>query len=416
MAGSNDALPVRTGFLGWLNKRLPVDQFMRDQLTGYFAPKNFNFWYFFGVLSLVALIIQLATGIFLTMHYKVGETTAFDSVEYIMREVPYGWLLRYMHSTGASFFFIVVYLHMFRAMLYGSYKAPRELLWLFGMFVYLALMAEAFMGYVLPWGNMSYWGAQVIVNLFGTIPVIGPGLVDWIRGDYGIADATLNRFFALHVAAVPLVLLLLVALHLVALRQNGSNNPDGVEIKEKKGADGKPLDGIPFHPYYTVKDLVGVGVFLMLFAIVVFFVPTFGGLFLEPPNFEPANALSTPDHIAPVWYFTPFYAILRAVPDQQIGALLMALSLIGFILLPWLDRSPVKSTRYRPLRWKIALAVFVVSFVALGYLGLKPADGLYVLLARIFTGLYFAFFILMPFYTRGESTSRVPERVTFQTH
>jgi ubiquinol-cytochrome c reductase cytochrome b subunit len=416
MAGSNDALPVRTGFLGWLNKRLPVDQFVRDQLTGYFAPKNFNFWYYFGVLSLVALVIQLVTGIFLTMHYKVGEATAFDSIEYIMREVPFGWLLRYMHSTGASFFFIVVYLHMFRAFLYGSYKAPRELLWLFGMVVYLALMAEAFMGYVLPWGNMSFWGAQVIVNIFGTIPVVGPGLVEWIRGDYGIADATLNRFFALHVAAVPLVLLLLVALHLVALRQNGSNNPDGIEIKEKKGADGKPLDGIPFHPYYTVKDLVGVGLFLVAFAIVVFFVPTFGGLFLEAPNFEPANPLSTPEHIAPSWYFTPFYAMLRAMPNPGLGALAMAGSLVVLILLPWLDRSPVKSTRYRPLRWKLALAVFVISFVALGYLGLLPAEGIYVLLARIFMTLYFLFFILMPFYTRGESTSRVPERVTFDTH
>ncbi|MBK6673489.1 MAG: cytochrome bc complex cytochrome b subunit [Gammaproteobacteria bacterium] len=413
MAGSNDALPVRKGFLLWLNNRLPVDAFMRDQLTGYYAPKNFNFWYFFGVLSLVALVLQLVTGIFLTMHYKVGEATAFDSVEYIMREVPYGWLLRYAHSTGASAFFIVVYLHMFRAFLYGSYKAPRELLWLFGMAVYMALMAEAFMGYVLPWGNMSYWGAQVIVNLFGTIPVIGPGLVDWIRGDYGIADATLNRFFSLHVVAVPLVLLLLVALHLVALRHNGSNNPDGVEIKANKGPDGKPVDGIPFHPYYTVKDTVGLGVFLMLFAVVLFFVPTFGGLFLEAPNFEPAQPLNTPLHIAPVWYFTPFYAILRAVPDQQMGALLMALSLIGFFLLPWLDRSPVKSTRYRPLTWKIALTVFTISFVALGYLGLKPAEGSYVLAARIFTGLYFAFFVLMPFYTRGESTSRVPARVTF---
>ena len=412
MAADNSPLPERKGFMGWLNKRLPVDAFMRDQLTGYYAPKNFNFWYFFGVLSLVALVIQLVTGIFLTMHYKVGEATAFDSVEYIMREVPFGWLLRYMHSTGASAFFIVVYLHMFRAFLYGSYKAPRELLWLFGMAIYLALMAEAFMGYVLPWGNMSFWGAQVIVNLFGTIPVVGPGLVDWIRGDYGIADATLNRFFSLHVVAVPLVLLLLVALHLVALRQNGSNNPDGIEIKEKKGPDGKPLDGIPFHPYYTVKDLVGVGVFLILFAIVVFFVPTFGGLFLENPNFEPANPLSTPEHIAPVWYFTPFYAILRAVPDQRTGAVLMALSIICFIVVPWLDRSPVKSTRYRPLRWKLALAIFAVSFVALGYLGLKPAEGTYVALARIFTALYFAFFALMPFYTRGESTSRVPDRVT----
>jgi ubiquinol-cytochrome c reductase cytochrome b subunit len=413
MAGSNDALPVRTGFLGWLNKRLPVDAFMRDQLTGYYAPKNFNFWYFFGVLSLVALVIQLVSGIFLTMFYKVGEATSFDSVEFIMREVKYGWLIRYIHSTGASAFFIVVYLHMFRAFLYGSYKAPRELLWLFGMAIYFALMAEAFMGYVLPWGNMSFWGAQVIVNLFGTIPVIGPGLVEWIRGDYGIADATLNRFFALHVVAVPLVLLLLVALHLVALRQNGSNNPDGIEIKARLGADGKPLDGIPFHPYYTVKDLVGIGVFLILFAIVVFYVPTFGGLFLEPPNFQPADPLSTPDHIAPVWYFTPFYAILRAVPDQQLGALLMAASLVFFMFLPWLDRSPVRSTRYRPLRWKIWLGIFVVSFIALGYLGLKPAEGTYVLAARIFTTLYFAFFILMPFYTRGESTRRVPDRVTF---
>jgi ubiquinol-cytochrome c reductase cytochrome b subunit len=413
MAASNDALPVRTGFLGWLNKRLPVDQFMRDQLSGYYAPKNFNFWYFFGVLSLVALVIQLVSGIFLTMFYKVGEATSFDSVEYIMREIKYGWLIRYMHSTGASFFFIVVYLHMFRAFLYGSYKPPRELLWLFGMAIYLALMAEAFMGYVLPWGNMSFWGAQVIVNLFGTIPVIGPGLVEWIRGDYGIGDATLNRFFALHVVAVPLVLLLLVALHLVALRHNGSNNPDGIEIKSKLGPDGKPLDGIPFHPYYTVKDLVGVGVFLILFAIVVFFVPTFGGLFLEKPNFEPANPLSTPEHIAPVWYFTPFYAILRAVPDQQFGALLMAASLAFFMFLPWLDRSPVRSTRYRPLRWKIWLAIFAISFVALGYLGLKPAEGAYVIATRIFTVLYFAFFILMPFYTRGESSSRVPDRVTF---
>jgi ubiquinol-cytochrome c reductase cytochrome b subunit len=416
MAGNNDALPVRTGFLGWLNKRLPVDPFLREHLTGYFAPKNFNVWYFFGSLALLVLVIQLITGIFLTMHYKVGEATAFDSVEYIMREVPFGWLLRYMHSTGASAFFIVVYLHMFRAFLYGSYKAPRELLWLFGMAIYLALTAEAFMGYVLPWGNMSFWGAQVIVNLFGTIPVIGPGLVEWIRGDYGIADATLNRFFSLHVVAVPLVLLLLVTLHLVALHQVGSNNPDGVEIKDKKGADGNPVDGIPFHPYYTVKDIFGVGFFLVLFAVVVFFVPTFGGLFLEAPNFEPANSLSTPDHIAPVWYFTPFYAILRAVPDQQMGALLMALSLICFIALPWLDRSPVKSTRYRPLVWKIALAVFAVTFVALGYLGLKPAEGTYVFLARLFTGLYFAFFVLMPFYTRGESTARVPDRVTFSSH
>ena len=414
MAGdNNDGLPVRTGFLGWLNKRLPVDAFMRDQLTNYYAPKNFNIWYFFGSLALLILVMQLVTGIFLTMHYKVGELTAFDSVEYIMREVPYGWLLRYLHSTGASAFFIVVYLHMFRAMLYGSYKAPRELLWLFGMVIYLALMAEAFMGYVLPWGNMSFWGAQVIVNLFGTVPVIGPGLVEWIRGDYGIADATLNRFFSLHVVAVPLVLLLLVALHLVALRQTGSNNPDGVEIKANKGADGKPIDGIPFHPYYTVKDIVGVGVFLTLFCIVVFFMPTFGGIFLEQPNFEVANPMSTPLHIAPVWYFTPFYAILRAVPDQQLGALAMALSLVCFLLLPWLDRSPVKSTRYRGWMWKSALTLFVIAFVGLGYLGLKPPSDLYTLLARVFSVIYFAFFVLMPIYTKLDPVKPVPTRVTY---
>ncbi len=414
MAGdNNDGLPVRTGFLGWLNKRLPVDAFMRDQLTGYYAPKNFNIWYFFGSLALLILVMQLVTGIFLTMHYKVGELTAFDSVEYIMREVPYGWLLRYLHSTGASAFFIVVYLHMFRAMLYGSYKAPRELLWLFGMVIYLALMAEAFMGYVLPWGNMSFWGAQVIVNLFGTVPVIGPGLVEWIRGDYGIADATLNRFFSLHVVAVPLVLLLLVALHLVALRQTGSNNPDGVEIKANKGADGKPIDGIPFHPYYTVKDVVGVGVFLTLFCIVVFFMPTFGGIFLEQPNFEVANPMSTPLQIAPVWYFTPFYAILRAVPDQQLGALAMALSLVCFLLLPWLDRSPVKSTRYRGWMWKSALTLFVIAFVGLGYLGLKPPSDLYTLLARVFSVIYFAFFVLMPIYTKLDPVKPVPTRVTY---
>jgi len=416
MAGNDDTLPVRTGFLGWLNKRLPVDAFMRDQLTGYYAPKNFNFWYYFGVLSLVALVLQLVTGIFLTMHYKVGEATAFDSVEYIMREVPYGWLLRYLHSTGASAFFIVVYLHMCRAFLYGSYRKPRELLWLFGMAVYLALMAEAFMGYVLPWGNMSFWGAQVIVNLFGTIPGIGPGLVEWIRGDYGIADATLNRFFSLHVVALPLGLLLLVALHMVALRRSGSNNPDGIEIKEKLGPDGTPLDGIPFHPYYTVKDVFGIGLFLVILAIIVFFVPTLGGLFLEAPNFEPANPLSTPEHIAPVWYFTPFYAILRAVPDQRMGALLMLLAVVSFLFMPWLDRSPVKSMRYRGWLSRTALALFAVSFVALGYLGLQPADGVYVVLARIFTVIYFAYFWLMPIYTKLDPVKPVPERVVYRAH
>src|SRR6202045_982813 len=409
-------VPEKKGFLGWLNKRLPVDEFVKTQLTGYYAPKNFNIWYFFGSLALLVLVLQLATGIFLTMFYKPGELTSFDSVEYIMREVDFGWLLRYLHSTGASAFFIVVYLHMFRAFLYGSYRAPRELLWLIGMLVYLALMAEAFMGYVLPWGNMSFWGAQVIVNLFGTIPGIGTPLVEWIRGDYAIADATLNRFFALHVVALPLALLLLVMLHLVALHQTGSNNPDGIEIKEKVGPDGKPLDGIPFHPYYTVKDLVGVGVFLVLFALVVFFTPTLGGLFLESPNFEPANPLSTPEHIAPVWYFTPYYPLLRAVPAQRMGALLMLRAVILFLFLPWLDRSPVKSMRYRGWMPRTALTLFAVSFVVLGYLGLQPAEGLYVVLARIFTVIYFAFFLLMPFYSRIDAVKSVPDRVVYHAH
>jgi ubiquinol-cytochrome c reductase cytochrome b subunit len=406
----------KKGLWAWLNKRLPVDAFITEQLTGYYAPKNFNVWYFFGSLAMLVLVLQLVTGIFLTMFYKPGELTSFDSVEYIMREVDFGWLIRYLHSTGASAFFIVVYLHMFRAFLYGSYRAPRELLWLIGMLVYLALMAEAFMGYVLPWGNMSFWGAQVIVNLFGTIPWIGTPLVEWIRGDYGIADATLNRFFALHVAAIPLALLMLVMLHLVALHQTGSNNPDGIEIKEKVGPDGKPLDGIPFHPYYTVKDMVGVGVFLVLFALVVFFTPTLGGVFLEAPNFEPANPLSTPEHITPAWYFTPYYAILRAVPDQRMGALLMLLAVVSFLFLPWLDRSPVKSMRYRGWISRTALALFAVSFVALGYLGMQPAEGLYVMLARIFAAIYFAFFLLMPFYSRIDAVKPVPDRVIYHAH
>src|SRR5690348_10155818 len=412
MAAVQGAKPERKGFLGWLNKRLPIDEFISSQLTGYYAPKNFNIWYYFGVLATLVLVLQLVTGIFLTMFYKPGEATSFDSVEYIMREVDFGWLIRYLHSTGASAFFIVVYLHMFRALLYGSYRAPRELLWIFGMLVYLALMAEAFMGYVLPWGNMSFWGAQVIVNLFSTIPAFGPPLVEWIRGDYGIADATLNRFFSLHVVAIPLALLLLVLLHLVALRQTGSNNPDGIEIKKNLDKDGKPLDGIPFHPYYTVKDVVGVGVFFVLFAIVVFFVPTFGGLFLEGPNFDQANPMSTPEHIAPVWYFTPYYAILRAVPDQRMGALLMLLAVVSFLFVPWLDRSPVKSMRYRGWISRTALTLFVIAFIALAYLGLQPAEGLYVVLARIFAVIYFAFFWLMPFYTRIDPVKPVPDRVT----
>ncbi|HYM41511.1 MAG TPA: cytochrome bc complex cytochrome b subunit [Steroidobacteraceae bacterium] len=403
-------------FWAWLNKRMPIDQFLATQVTEYYAPKNFNVWYYFGSIALVVLVLQLVTGIFLTMYYKPGEATAFDSVQFIMREVDYGWLIRYLHSSGASFFFIVVYLHMFRAFLYGSYRRPRELLWLIGMGVYLVLMAEAFMGYVLPWGNMSFWGAQVIINLFGTIPGIGPDLVLWIRGDYGIADATLNRFFALHVAALPLALIGVVALHLVALHEVGSNNPDGIEIKDKLDKDGKPLDGIPFHPYYTVKDFVGIAVFLVLLAIVVFFVPTLGGLFLEAPNFEPANPISTPEDITPVWYFTPYYAILRAVPDQRWGALLLLIAVMLFLFVPWLDRSPVKSMRYRGWISRAALAIFVVSFVGLGYLGMQPALGVYVIMARILAVLYFCFFLLMPIYTRLDPVKPVPERVVYHAH
>jgi ubiquinol-cytochrome c reductase cytochrome b subunit len=412
MASTPDGAVQSRGFGAWIEKRFPLRELIESQLTGYYAPKNFNVWYYFGVLALVVLVSQLATGIVLAMFYKPGELTAFDSVEYIMREVPWGWLIRYLHSTGASAFFVVIYLHMFRALLYGSYKAPRELLWILGMLVYLALMAEAFMGYVLPWGNMSFWGAQVIVSLFGTIPVVGPGLVDWIRGDYGISEATLGRFFSLHVVAVPLVLVLLVTLHLVALRTSGSNNPDGIDIKKKLGPDGKPLDGIPFHPYYIVKDVVSVGVFLVLFAVIVFFVPTFGGLFLESANFEPANPASTPEHIAPVWYFTPFYAILRAVPDQRLGALLMLLAVLSFLFLPWLDRSKVRSIRYKGWPSRVFLALFAMSFIALGYLGLQPAEGKYVLLARVFSVCYFAFFWLMPLYTKLERAKAAPERLT----
>jgi ubiquinol-cytochrome c reductase cytochrome b subunit len=404
---------TKPGLWGWINRRLPVDSFVRSQLLDYYAPKNFNFWYFFGSLAMLLLVMQIVTGIFLTMFYKVGEGTSFDSVEFIMREVNYGWLLRYLHSTGASAFFLVIYLHMFRGMIYGSYKAPRELMWLFGMVIYLALMAEAFLGYVLPWGNMSFWAATVIINLFGAIPVIGPGLVEWIRGDYGIADATLNRFFSLHVVAIPLLLLLLVALHLVALHQVGSNNPDGVEIKEKKNASGIPLDGIPFHPYYTVKDIFGVGVFLTLFALVVFFVPTFFDLFLEKANFEPANPLSTPDPISPSWYFTPYYAILRSVPDKATGAVLMLIAVSAFFFLPWLDRSPVKSIRYRGWIFRTFFTLFIVSFLGLMYLGLQPAQGIYVTLSRVCCVPYFAFFVLMPFYSRIDPVKPVPERVTF---
>ena len=365
----------------WFDKRIPWREAVRKHLTEYYAPKNFNVWYAFGALALLVLVIQIVSGIFLTMSYKPDAERAFASVEYIMRDVYGGWLVRYIHSTGASFFFIVVYLHMFRALLYGSHRAPRELVWLLGMLIFLCLMAEAFLGYLLPWGQTSYWGAQVIVNLFSTIPYIGDWLAETIRGDFAISDVTLNRFFALHVAAIPLIIVALVFLHIVALHQVGSNNPDGVEIKENKNTDGVPLDGIPFHPYYSVKDTFCAVVFLLFFSAVVFFAPEMGGYFLEAPNFEPANPLKTPEHIAPVWYFTPFYAILRAVPpflDSQIwGVLAMGLAVVILFALPWLDYSPVKSIRYRGILYKSALALFVITFVALGALGVlapTPSD------------------------------------------
>jgi ubiquinol-cytochrome c reductase cytochrome b subunit len=403
---------MRGRLVNWLDDRLPIRALIESQLTGYYTPKNLNIWYYFGALALVTLAIQLATGIFLAMFYKPGEATAFDSVQHIMREVEWGWLIRYAHSTGASFFFIVVYVHMFRALMYGSYKAPREIVWIIGMLIYLALMAEAFMGYVLPWGNMSYWGAQVIVNIFGTIPGIGPDLVVWIRGDYAVGDATINRFFSLHAIAIPLALLLLVTLHIVALHKVGSNNPDGIEIGDRLDEQGHPVDGIPFHPYSTVKDIFVIAVFLVVFTFVLFFVPTFGGLFLEPANFEAANPFSTPEHIAPAWYFAPYYAILRAVPDQRLGALLMLLAVVSFLFLPWLDRARVRSVRYKGWMTRTALFAFAVSFIALGYLGLQPAQPVYVGLARIFTLIYFAFFCLMPIYSRLDRVKPLPARVT----
>jgi ubiquinol-cytochrome c reductase cytochrome b subunit len=400
----------------WIDERFPMTALWKSHASEYYAPKNFNFWYYFGVLSLVVLVIQIVTGIFLTMSYKPSAAEAFNSVEFIMRDVDWGWLIRYMHSTGASAFFIVVYLHMFRAVLYGSYQKPRELLWIFGFLIYICLMAEAFFGYLLPWGNMSYWGAQVIVSLFGAIPWVGNALVEWIRGDYYISDVTLNRFFALHVVALPLALVFLVIAHIMALHEVGSNNPDGVEIKKVKGPDGVPLDGIAFHPYYTVKDTVGVGVFLILFALVVFFAPEMGGYFLEHANFEPANSLQTPEHIAPVWYFTPYYAILRAVPDKLTGVLLMAAAVLLFAFLPWLDRGKVRSIRYRGPLFKTFVAAFAISFLALGYLGLKPVTPAYTIAARVFGAIYFAFFLLMPWYTRIDRTKAVPTRVTYHAH
>ena len=396
----------------WVDARFPATETYEYHMSKYYAPKNFNFWYFFGVLSMVVLVNQLVTGIWLTMMYNPSAEGAFASVEYIMRDVKGGWLIRYMHSTGASAFFVVVYLHMFRGLLYGSYKKPRELIWLIGMGIYLCLMAEGFFGYLLPWGNMSFWGAQVILNLPAAIPFIGDGLAEWVRGDYLISGITLNRFFALHVVAIPLVLVGLVFVHLVALHHVGSNNPDGIDIKKLKDKNGVPLDGVPFHPYYTVHDLVGIVVFFMIFFSVIFFFPEGGGYFLEPPNFEVANALKTPPHIAPVWYYTPFYAILRAVPDKLGGVIAMGGAIAVLFLLPWLDRSPVKSIRYKGILSKIALTIFTISFLILGYLGATPATPTATLVARICTILYFLFFLLMPIYTSIEKCKQPPERVT----
>jgi len=429
MAIENSGNAQGRGLRAWINARFPLDTMLKEHVTEYYAPKNFNLWYVFGVLSLVVLVNQLVTGIFLTMSYKPSAADAFASVEYIMRDVDWGWLIRYMHSTGASLFFVVIYMHMFRGLFYGSFKKPRELLWLFGMVIFVLLMGEAFMGYLLPWGQMSYWGAQVIVNLFSAIPFVGPDVSEWLRGDYLVSDATLNRFFAFHVIALPLVLVGLVFAHLIALHEVGSNNPDGIEIKKLKDKKtGIPLDGIAFHPYYTVKDMVGVAVFLIVFSVIIFFAPEMGGYFLEANNFVPANPLVTPAHIAPVWYFTPYYSVLRAVPpifnSQFPGVAAMGLSVMVFALLPWLDKSPVKSIRYRGTLYKKWLASFVVSFLILGYLGTEPSNiwgqfGSWLghadratVVARIATTVYFAFFVLMPWYTKKDKTLPVPERVT----
>jgi ubiquinol-cytochrome c reductase cytochrome b subunit len=418
---------VITKILNWFDERYPVTKFWEEHLSKYYAPKNFNFWYFFGSLAMLVLVIQVVTGIFLTMHYKPDTELAFESVEHIMRDVSWGWLMRYLHSTGASMFFVVIYLHMFRGLLYGSYRKPRELLWIIGMIIYLALMAESFFGYLLPWGNMSFWGAQVIISLFGAIPFIGEGLAEWIRGDFVVSDATLTRFFAFHVILVPLLIIGLVFVHMVALHKTGSNNPDGIEIKKNKDENGIPKDGIPFHPYYTVKDIFGCGVFLFILFGITFLAPELSGWFLERANFEPANALQTPPDIIPLWYLTPYYSILRAVtyPLFGIDAKLWGVFSMGFaifllFLLPWLDRSPVKSIRYRGWMFKSALTVFTVSFVLLGYLGTKNPQAVDLVLfsnlqwAQICYFLYFAFFLLMPIYTKLDPVKPVPDRVTFK--
>ena len=407
-----------SGFMVWVDDRFPLTETFEYHMSKYYAPKNFNFWYFFGILSMIVLVMQLLTGIWLTMSYSPSD--AFASVEYIMRDVEYGWLLRYLHSTGASAFFIVVYLHMFRGLMYGSYRQPRELLWLIGMAIFIVLMLEGFAGYLLPWGNMSYWGAQVIISLAGAIPFIGPDLMEWVRGDFLMSEVTLNRFFALHVVALPLVLVMLVFVHIVALHHVGSNNPDGIEIKEKKDANGIPLDGIPFHPYYTVgHDIPATVAFLFIFCVVVFYAPEMGGYSIEKPNFEIANPLVTPEHIAPVWYYTPFYAMLRAatfpllgVPAKFWGLVVMGGAIMIPCVLPWLDRSPVKSLRYKGVVSKIMLGLFIISFFILGYLGTIAPSKAATALAQVCTVLYFAYFMLMPWYTRAERTKPVPDRVT----
>jgi ubiquinol-cytochrome c reductase cytochrome b subunit len=455
--------PAAAKALNWVDSRFPLTQLWYEQWGRYYAPKNFNAWYLFGSLAMLVLVIQIVTGIFLVMHYKPDANLAFASVEYIMRDVPWGWLVRYMHSTGASAFFVIVYLHMTKALLYGSYRKPRELLWLFGVAIFLCLMAEAFFGYLLPWGQMSYWGAQVIVNLFGAIPFIGEPLSLWIRGDYVVSDATLNRFFAFHVIAIPLVLLGLVAAHLIALHEVGSNNPDGVEVKENIGADGHPVDGIPSHPYYTFKDVFGVTVFLFFFSAIIFFAPEMGGYFLEYNNFIPADPLKTPAHIAPVWYFTPFYSILRAVTSEFMiwlivgvaayavlvilktklsgklkaavavlalvviaamlifdakfwGVVLMGVSVLILAALPWVDQSPVKSIRYRPDWHKWVYLVFGIAFIVLGYLGVLPPTPVGTIVSQVCTFIYFGFFLLMPWWSAMGTFKPVPNRVTFHAH
>jgi len=448
--------------LAWVDSRFPLSKLFKEHMSEYYAPKNFNFWYFFGSLAIVVLVIQIVTGIFLVMNYKPDAMKAFDSVEYIMREVPWGWLIRYMHSTGASMFFVVVYLHMFRGLIYGSYQKPRELIWIFGCTIFLLLMAEAFLGYLLPWGQMSYWGAQVIINLFAAIPLIGPDLALWLRGDYVVGDATLNRFFSLHVIALPLVLVGLVAAHIIALHEVGSNNPDGIDIKKNLDATGKPVDGIPFHPYYSVHDIMGLGVFLMIFAAIVFFAPEMGGYFLEANNFIPADPLQTPSHIAPVWYFTPFYSMLRATTTPFLiplwilcavilgmviktnkdirvkgvcaailaalavsfyifdakfwGVVIMGGTVVILFFLPWLDKSPVRSIRYRPDFHKYIYGTFIVSFVILGYLGIKPPSPLFERISQICTIYYLAFFFAMPWWSKMGSFKAVPDRVNFAAH